>query len=129
MWALRVAVVLVLAAGVCGARESAVWTVARSPHFTVYSDSRAETARELAAGLERLHAFCARFTGLTTSPGRELRVIAFASAHEYAQFRASANADGFYLGAADRDYIVLPTPSRGELRIPAHEYAHVLIHS
>ncbi|MCU1234095.1 MAG: hypothetical protein JWP63_2062 [Candidatus Solibacter sp.] len=128
MRATRFCAILMLVAANCPAREPAEWTVARSPHFSVYSDSSPETARALAAGLERLHAFFSRFIGLAPPAARELRVIAFASAREYTQFRTSPNADAFYLGAADRDYIVLPTPARGELRIPAHEYAHVLIH-
>ena len=121
----RACALLALIAAPLSARD---WTVVRSPHFSVYSDASPETARALAATLERLHAFFARTIGLTPPPHRELRVIAFASPQEYAQYRTRPNADAF-IGAQDRDYIVLPVPPRAELRIPAHEYAHVLIHS
>jgi hypothetical protein len=108
-------------------REGAAWTAARSAHFDVYTNAGSEAARSLAGGLERLHSFFVVQTGL--APRREIRVIAFATPQEYARYRTRATADAFYLGAEERDYIVLPAPARGELRVPAHEYAHVLMHS
>jgi tetratricopeptide (TPR) repeat protein len=120
-------------APVLGAREPAGWSAAHSAHFTIYSNAGAEAAGSLAAGLERLHDFFVRQTGLSPAARREVRVICFASAGEYAQYRSRPGTDAHFIGAEDRDYIVLAAPPRGDprhdLRTAAHEYAHVLIHS
>ena len=81
------------------------------------------------SGLERLHAFFVRQLGAGPPEHREVRVIYFASPQEYGQYRARPGADAFFVGVDSRDYIVLPAMPRGELRVAAHEYAHVLIHS
>jgi tetratricopeptide (TPR) repeat protein len=95
----------------------------------VYSDAAPETARSLAAGLDRLHVFFVRQVGLSPPPQRKVRVICFASPQEYAQYRTHPRADAYFLGTEDRDYIVMSASARGDLRVAAHEYAHVLIRS
>jgi hypothetical protein len=129
----RICAILACITLALGAREPAGWSAAHSAHFTIYSNAGAEAARSLDAGLERLHDFFVRQTGLSPAPRREVRVICFASTEEYAQYRSRPGADAHFIGAEDRDYIVLATPPRGDarhdLRTAAHEYAHVLIHS
>src|SRR4051794_21238292 len=125
----RVCAILAILATASAAREKPGWSVARSAHFAVYSDAGAETARSLAAGLERLRAFFVRHIGLNPPSEREVRVICFATAQEYGQYSTRRGADAYFIGTEGRDYIVLPAPARGELRIAAHEYAHVLMHS
>ena len=102
---------------------------ARHSHFEVYSNADPETLRSLALNLERLHAFFVRQVGISPRAHREIRVISFASAQEYNQHRPRSGADAFFIGTESRDYIVLPAVPRGDLRVAAHEYAHVLIHS
>jgi tetratricopeptide (TPR) repeat protein len=112
-----------------GAREVAGWNRAATPHFDIYSNADPETLRSLALNLERLHAFFVLQVGIGPRAHRQVRVICFASAQEYSQYRARPGVDAFYIGAEDRDYIVLPAVPRADLRVAAHEYAHVLIHS
>src|SRR4051794_31842969 len=119
----------ILSLAAASAREPAGWIAAHSSHFEVFSDAGADSARGLAEGLERLHSFFARQLGMTAEPRREVRVIAFAGAQEYAQYRTRTNADAYFIGTENRDYIVLPAPARGDLRVAAHEYAHVLMHT
>jgi tetratricopeptide (TPR) repeat protein len=111
------------------AREPATWTAARTQHFEVYSDAAPETARSLAAALERLHGFIVRQVGLSPVADRVVRVIAFASTEEYARYRTDRAAGAYFVGTGERDYIVMPVSARTELRFAAHEYAHVVMHS
>jgi tetratricopeptide (TPR) repeat protein len=112
-----------------GARDAPGWRRLTTPHFEIYSNADPGASRFLAVGLERLHAFFLRQFGTGPPAPREVRVIYFASSQEYGQYRARPGADAFFVGVDSRDYIVLPAMPRGELRVAAHEYAHVLIHS
>jgi tetratricopeptide (TPR) repeat protein len=129
MRAARACAILAFLAAACGAREVAGWNRAATPHFEIYSNADPETLRSLALNLERLHAFFVGQVGISPRAHRQIRVICFASAQEYSQYRARPGVDAFYIGAEGRDYIVLPAVPRADLRVAAHEYAHVLIHS
>ncbi len=104
---------------------AAPWNVARSGHFEVWSDGPAGTVRALDSGLERLRAFFVQQLGI--APQGTVRVICFASLQEFAEYRIRPGADGFLLTGPGGQYIV--THASGGLRVPAHEYAHLLIHS
>jgi tetratricopeptide (TPR) repeat protein len=119
---------LALMAASAFAAEPDPWVVARAPHFAVYSDAGEETARSLAQSFERLHGFFARQLGIVPHSGT-VRVIAFATAQEFAQYRTRPGSDAFFLGATGGDYIVMPAGARGDLHVVAHEYAHLLLHS
>src|SRR6266404_4421571 len=106
---------------------AATWSVARSDHFEVWSDASAETVRLLDAGLERLHTFFVRQIGV--SPRGTVRVICFATAQDFADYRSSPNSAGYSLSTPDRQYIVITGAGKLDLHAPAHEYAHLLIHS
>jgi tetratricopeptide (TPR) repeat protein len=120
---------LALLAATTGAREISSWHRAATSHFEIYSNAAPDALCSLALNLERLHAFFVREVGISPRAHREIRVISFASAQEYNQYRPRSGADAFFIGAESRDYIVLPPVPRGDLRVAAHEYAHVLIHS
>jgi hypothetical protein len=113
-------------AALCLPAFAAPWTVARSRHFEVWSDAAPETARALGAGLERLHAFFVQQLGI--SPRGTVRVVCFAAEADYATYRILPGADAFSLTGSRGEYIVIHG-SRTDLRLPAHEYAHLLIHS
>jgi hypothetical protein len=115
--------VLAALALVCPA-AAAPWNVVRSAHFEVWSDAAPETARALDTGLERLHAFFAQQVGI--GPRGTVRVLCFASERDFAEYRIRPGAAGFSLTAPQREYIVV---TGAGMRIPAHEYAHLLIHS
>ena len=106
----------------------AVWLVAPAAHFRVYSNAGAEATAALASGFERLHALFERQLGIAP---RELpvRVICFATESEFAEFRTRPNTSAFSITATGGNYIVMPAGARGDLRIAAHEYTHLLIHS
>src|SRR5215831_9876130 len=104
------------------------WTLVPAPHFQVYSDAGAEATRELAAGFERLHSFFARQLGVAPRNG-PVRVIAFATPEEFAEYRMRPGSNAFFIGMTGGDYIVMPAGKQGDLRTAAHEYAHLLVHS
>src|SRR5690242_14888651 len=110
----------------CHAALSASWSVARSPHFEVWSDAPAETVRGLDAGLERLHSVFVRQLGI--SPRGTVRVICFASAQDFNDYRIRPGAAGYALIGPGGEYIVINT-SVADLHVAAHEYSHLLIHS
>jgi tetratricopeptide (TPR) repeat protein len=101
------------------------WTVARSDHFEVWSNASDDAPRAIASGLERLRTFFVGQFGLV--PNEVVRVICFASTEEFADYRIRAGADGFSLTGPGMAYIVTHAPVN--LRIPAHEYAHLVIHA
>jgi tetratricopeptide (TPR) repeat protein len=119
---------LLASTAICAAAAPEPWIVARAPHFSVYSDGGAETARSLAAGFERLHEFFARQLGVTPRDV-PVRVVAFATTQEFALYRTKPGTGGFYIGVTAGDYIVMPEGARSDLRVAAHEYAHLLLHS
>jgi tetratricopeptide (TPR) repeat protein len=115
----------VLAAMAVPAIAATPWTVARSDHFEVWSNAPDDAPRTIASGLERLRTFFVSQFGLV--PHDVIRVICFASTEEFADYRIRAGADGFSLTGPGAAYIVTHAPVN--LRIPAHEYAHLVIHA
>ena len=103
--------------------------VARSQRFEVYSKGESGAARSILLQFERLHAFFQQQTGLLLDTSSPLRVIAFSSPDEYREYQLRPTADAYYVGAMNRDYIVMATPAPGDFRVPAHEYAHFILHA
>ena len=115
----------------CACAGAASWgaEVGRSPNFEVYSQGSAGAARSVLLQFERLHAFFQQQTGLVLDNRSPVRVIAFSSPQEYWPYRIHPTADAYYVGSMNRDYIVMVTPTPGDFRIPAHEYAHFVLHA
>src|SRR4051812_13302009 len=103
-------------------REGLVWTHASTPHFEIYSNSDPDSARALAVSFEQLRSFFVRQVDLSPRAQRELRVICFATEQEYELYRLRAGTGAYFIGAESRDYIVMPSLPRGDLRSAAHEY-------
>ncbi len=108
------------------------WSVARNPHFEVYSEAGPESARRAIERFEELRAFFGQsqiIEGEASEKQRPpLRVIGFSSQREYDDFKVRATADAYYTGTEDRDYIVMPTlESSSAFGVAAHEYAHSVL--
>ncbi len=103
------------------------WNVARSPNFEVWSDAPPEVPRTLAAGLERLRTFFVRQIGIV--PAGTVRVVCFASRAAFDDYRIQPGAAGYSLTGPGGAYIVLHAAAPGDLRVPAHEYGHLVIYS
>ncbi|HEX4230554.1 MAG TPA: tetratricopeptide repeat protein [Bryobacteraceae bacterium] len=111
------------------AEQPVRWTVGRSPHFTIYSESAGDDARTALLWFERLRAFFVAHTDFKIDDSRRVFIIAFRSTQDYAPYRLHENVDAFYVGEEGRDYIVLPSLSPNNYGLAAHEYAHLAFHS
>lgn len=117
--------------------EPSGWSVVRSPHFEIYSQAGAASARATLTKFEQLRLFFERNdlpaslneTGAST----RLRIISFPSAKEYAEFRLHSNADAYYVssrdGSRESDYIVMIASQSQDSAIEAHEYTHFVLHA
>ncbi len=108
--------------------SGADWVVARDGQFEVYSQSGEAPARAVLRWFEQLRALVLQETGLDLGGRSPVRVIGFSSEREYEPYRMSATADAYYVGAGDRDYIVMPSLGRGSFPTAAHEYGHLVQH-
>jgi tetratricopeptide (TPR) repeat protein len=129
MGAFRSPALLCLAAASVLAQTSETWSVARSEHFEVYSQTGEEPARAAAVRFERLRAFFRQQTWLKLDGALPVRVIGFRSAKEYQAYRLRTNADAYYVGTDGRDYIVMASLDPSDDRIAAHEFAHLTLHA
>ncbi len=109
------------------------WTLVRSPHFNVYSQSGEHDGESIALTLEQLRTFFLTSGALGVHAGLEhdhpVRVLQFATTAGYSSFRPRAAADAFYLGSEAVDYIVLGPAGPNRSRTLAHEYAHLVLRS
>jgi tetratricopeptide (TPR) repeat protein len=63
--------------------------------------------------------------GLKTGP--PVRIVFFRSEKEFAPYAPNDFAQAFYLGAQDRDYIVMQSMARDQFPVAVHEYIHLLV--
>ncbi len=112
-----------------GAQNLEKWTVARSSHFEIYVQAGDKTAQQALTWFEQLRGFFKQnglwIAGFSDQGRPALRVVAFRSEQEYAEYRLRPFADAYYASDGNSDYILL-----GMLRfdVAAHEYAHYVVH-
>ncbi len=114
----------------CSTLEASPWVLARSAHFGVYSHEGAERVQAGLAWFEQLSRFFDRndmIPELNLERRPPVKVIGFGSEAEYNSFRVGAMADAYYVGTQDQDYVVLPSLSRNQFGVAAHEYAHLVL--
>ncbi len=102
------------------------WRLARSGHFEVFAQTSGERAGAILQHFEQLRAFFLQ-AGWKNAGPLPVRVIVFATAEEYQAYRLRTNADAYYVGSGDRDYIVMAGADPRGLGIAAHEYAHLIL--
>jgi hypothetical protein len=107
----------------------APWSVARSRHFEIYSHRGPAEARAALAWLEQLRQTVTRHFGLHLRDDTPITVFGFSSTAEYEPYRLRATVDAYYVGAGERDYIVMPTLAAENFPTAAHEYAHLALHA
>jgi len=83
------------------------WRLALSEHFEIYAQSSAQRAAAILQNFEHLRTFFLAESGWKTAGARAVRVIVFASRDEYQPYQLRANADAYYVGSGDQDYIVM----------------------
>ncbi|MDR3698351.1 MAG: hypothetical protein P4L56_01870 [Candidatus Sulfopaludibacter sp.] len=108
---------------------AADWTLARNPHFEIYSQDGEAPARAALRWFEQLRATVRQETGLDVAGRTPVRVIGFHSETEYARYRMTPTADAYFVAAGDRNYIVMPSLGEEAFPMAAHEYAHLIQHA
>lgn len=110
----------------------AAWQEARSAHFTVYADDRADRVRDFATRLERFDRALNALFGIPdgiNSSSRRLTVFVIGSAGSVGKLYGKGSRDvaGFYLPRATGAVAFVPRSSGSDLTaeiILLHEYAH-----
>jgi tetratricopeptide (TPR) repeat protein len=129
----RLAILATLACLTVAAKGLDDWSVAKSSHFEVYSQTGDETARRALIWLEQLRTFFQQsglLGGGFNDQGRPaLRVVGFRSEKEYEAYRLRPVADAAYVSDADGDYIIMASLQSRALGVATHEYAHYVLHA
>jgi len=111
------------AAGIEGPR----WLKIKSPNFELFTTAGERNGREVARHFEQVRAFFLEAMGLGLKSGPPVRIVVFRSDKEFAPYAPNDFAEAFYLGAEDRDYIVMKSASSDQFHVAAHEYVHLLV--
>jgi tetratricopeptide (TPR) repeat protein len=81
----------------------------------------------VARHFEQVRAFFREAMGLGLKSGPPVRIVLFRSDKEFAPYAPNDFAMAFYLGAEDRDYIVMKSGSSEYFPVAVHEYIHLLV--
>jgi tetratricopeptide (TPR) repeat protein len=102
------------------------WLRIQSPNFELFTTAGERNGREVARHFEQVRAFFME-AGLGMKSGPPVRIVVFRSDKEFAPYSPNDFAQAFYLGAADRDYIVMKNSSSEQFHVAVHEYTHLLV--
>jgi tetratricopeptide (TPR) repeat protein len=129
--ALLLALGLVLVAAPAGA----AWREARSAHFIIYSEEKADTLHSFATKLERFDAalrFLLKLPPREDGPNTRLTVFLVASGYDVNRLVGGEGVAGYYRGRIGRSTAVVPRrPSQYGLPLDTvllHEYTHHFLH-
>jgi tetratricopeptide (TPR) repeat protein len=106
---------------------SPAWWRAASARFEVFSDLGRSRTAEVAQQLERLHDIFGQSSAAYHLP-LPVRVFVFGSNREFARFRPSTVAKGFFQSGPERDYIAVLDTGGETRRALQHEYIHLVLH-
>lgn len=124
---IRAFIAAVLLAGITPAAVEPNWSVARSPHFEVYTSGAPERASEALAMFENARTFFTSYLQLPESSRPPIRVILFSGAKEFEPYKTTESAAAFYQPGRDHDYIVFKDFNADSFDVVAHEYAHAAL--
>jgi hypothetical protein len=117
------ALVVFPAAGSEGPR----WLKIKSPNFELFTTAGERNGREVSRHFEQVRALFLEAMGLGLKSGPPVRIVVFRSDKELAPYAPNEFAAAFYLGAEDRDYIVMKSASGEHFPVAVHEYIHLLV--
>lgn len=119
------------AALICAATLSAAeprWIRITTPDFEIYSTAGERATRETLQHFEQVRSFFQQTLGASDSRKQPVRIVVFGSKKEYEPYRINEFAVAYYLGGAERDYIVLSQAGSETFPVAVHEYAHLVFH-
>jgi len=124
---LATALLCALAALPAVGSEGPRWLKIQSPNFELFTTAGERNGREVARHFEQVRAFFREAMGLGLKSGPPVRIVLFRSDKEFAPYAPNDFAAAFYLGAEDRDYIVMKSGSSEYFPVAVHEYIHLLM--
>jgi tetratricopeptide (TPR) repeat protein len=107
--------------------EGSHWLRVTSPNFELFTTASERSGRDVARHFEQVRAFFLEAMGMGVNSGPPVRIVVFRSDKEFAPFAPNDFADAYYLGAQDRDYIVMKSASGERFPLAVHEYIHLLV--
>jgi tetratricopeptide (TPR) repeat protein len=107
--------------------EAPRWLRIQSPNFELFTTAGERNGREVARHFEQVRAFFMEAMGLGVKSSPPVRIVVFRSEKEFAPYAPNDFAAAFYLGAEDRDYIVMKSAFSDHFPIAVHEYIHLLV--
>jgi tetratricopeptide (TPR) repeat protein len=107
--------------------EAPRWLKIESPNFELFTGAGERSGRDVARHFEQVRAFFLEAMGLGAKSGPPVRIVVFRSDKEFAPFAPNDFSDAYYLGAQDRDYIVMKSASSERFPVAVHEYIHLLV--
>lgn len=110
-----------------GGTDGPRWLKIKSPNFELFTTGGERSGREVARHFEQVRAFFLETMGLGSKNALPVRIVVFRSDKEFAPYAPNEVAAAFYLGAQDRDYIVMKSASSEQFPVAVHEYIHLLV--
>lgn len=117
-------IVFVLLLAVSGKGE---WIKLATPNFELYTQEGERDGKSAIIFYEQIRDFFLNSSGMRVQSKTPARIIAFRNEKEYIPYRVFQHAAAFYLGAHDRDYIVMRDLDTQIRPTALHEYTHLLI--
>jgi len=111
----------------CGLRAEERWLKVETPNFEVYTTGGEGAARRTLLYFEQLRSFFLQAQQLKSTADAPVRIIGFKNEKQFRPFRPNESASAFYLGAHDRDYIVIGDIGLERHETAIHEYVHLLV--
>jgi hypothetical protein len=121
------ALISALAVSPAAASDAPRWLKIKSPNFELFTTAGERSGREVARHFEQVRSFFLDVMGLGSKSGPPVRIVVFRSDKEFAPYAPNDFVWAFYLGAQDRDYIVMKSASSEEFHVAVHEYIHLLV--
>jgi Flp pilus assembly protein TadD len=107
--------------------EEPRWLKIESPNFELFTTAGERSGREAARHFEQVRAFFLEAMGLGSKTGPPVCIVVFRSDKEFAPYAPNGFSTAYYLGARDRDYIVMKSASSERFPVAVHEYVHLLV--
>src|SRR5579872_948518 len=103
------------------------WVRINTPNFELYTTAGEKKGKEAILYFEQMRSLFQKLNKSKSGPEKPVRIIAFDSEKGYKPYRISDAAFAYYLGAHDRDYIVMRNIAAENYPVAIHEYFHLIV--
>jgi len=125
-WKLKLAILLALGSTLpIFAAEQ--WLKIKSSNFELFTTAGEKKGREAILYFEQVRSLFGKLTKSGAVPTLPVRIIALRSEKEYTPYRINDFPTAYYLGAQERDYIVMKSIDTELYPVAIHEYTHLIV--